>query len=60
MKDRIHELEKPKYFTECDGRALGKEMVSELEWDKAVIFEDYFVVGLYMPAHPLLAEVLSL
>jgi hypothetical protein len=38
-EDRIHELEKLKYFADGDGRALGKKTVLEPEWDEAVVFE---------------------
>jgi hypothetical protein len=58
MKGCIHELEKLKYCAKGDGRAPGEETMSEPQQDEVVIFEDYIIVRLHMPPHPVLVEIL--
>jgi hypothetical protein len=46
------------YFAEGGGRVSGEETVSEPNGDEAVIFEELFTVGLRMPPHPVLSNIL--
>jgi hypothetical protein len=46
------------YFPKGYGRAPGTEFVPEHRANEAVIFKDFFVVGLHMPPHPVLVDIL--
>jgi hypothetical protein len=39
-------------------RELGEETVPEANFDKVVVFEDFFAVGLQMLPHPAFTEIL--
>jgi hypothetical protein len=41
-----------------EARTLKAETVPEPHADEAVVFEDFFVVGLRMPPHPALTNIL--
>jgi hypothetical protein len=58
MVGKIKEMKEKGYFPEGEGRALGAETVPELNGDEAVIYEDFFIMGLHMPPHPTLANIL--
>jgi hypothetical protein len=36
----------------------GEETVPEPNTDEAIIFKEFFVVGLWMPPHPAFTEIL--
>jgi hypothetical protein len=36
----------------------GEEVVPEPATDEAVMFEDFFAAGLWMPSHPVLIDIL--
>jgi hypothetical protein len=55
---RIRQLESLRYFVEGSARELGEESVLEPIDDEAIVFEEFFVVGLRMPPHPALMEIL--
>jgi hypothetical protein len=46
------------YFPEGGARASGTKTVLEPDDDEAMVYEDFFVVGLCMPPHPALADIL--
>jgi hypothetical protein len=46
------------YFMKGVGRAPSEETVMEPNIDEAVVFENFFNVGLRMPQHPALVEIL--
>jgi hypothetical protein len=46
------------YFADGEARAPGAKTMSELEEDEAVVYEDFFIVGLRMPLHPALTDIL--
>jgi hypothetical protein len=50
-KGRILEMEDLGYFPKGDGKIPGEEVVLEPQWDEVIIFEDYFVDGLLIPAN---------
>jgi hypothetical protein len=54
----IKEMEERGYFADSEARAPGAKAVQELDNDEAVVYEDFFVVGLCMPPHPALADIL--
>jgi hypothetical protein len=50
---KIKEIEEKDYFLEGEARAPGAETMPELDNDKGMVYEDFFVAGLRMPPHPL-------
>jgi hypothetical protein len=46
------------YFAVGGGRVSREETVPEPNGDEAVIFEELFTVGLRMPPHPVLSNIL--
>jgi hypothetical protein len=56
--NKIKEMEEKCYFLEDKARAPGAETVPELNNDEAVVYEDFFVAGLCMSPHPVLADIL--
>jgi hypothetical protein len=53
----VQEMQQLGYFGDGVGRVLGAEEIPELE-GKLVVFEAFFVAGLYLPAHRFVAKVL--
>jgi hypothetical protein len=54
----IRQLASLGYFVEDVARELGEEVVLEPVDDEAVVFEEFFMVGLRMPPQPVLADIL--
>jgi hypothetical protein len=54
----IRELEALGYFVEGSTRDSGEEVILEPAADEAIMFEDFFVVGLQMSPHPVLTDIL--
>jgi hypothetical protein len=54
----IKEMVEIGYVADDEARAPGAEAVPELENDEVIIYEDFFVVGLHMPPHATLADIL--
>jgi hypothetical protein len=48
------------YFVEGSAREPGEEVIPELAADEAIVFEEFFDVGLWMPPHPALTDILVL
>jgi hypothetical protein len=46
------------YFAEGEAREPRMETVPELDDDKAVMYEDFFVIGPCMHPHPALGDIL--
>jgi hypothetical protein len=46
------------YFTKGMAREPGEETVPEPNSDKVVVFEEFFIAGLRMPPHSMLADIL--
>jgi hypothetical protein len=55
---KINEMVEKGYFPEGGARTLGAEIVPEPDNDEAVVYEDFFHVGLRMPPDPALADTL--
>jgi hypothetical protein len=55
---RIREMAKKGYFAEGEARAAGEETTPESQEDESIVFEDFFIVGLRMPPHPVLMDIL--
>jgi hypothetical protein len=55
---RIRQMESLGYFAEGSAREPGEEIVLEPNSDEAVVFEEFFSVGLRMPPHRVLTEIL--
>jgi hypothetical protein len=55
---KIKEMMEKWYFAEGKARALGAKTVSEPDNDEAVVYEEFFVAGLRMPPHCVLANIL--
>jgi hypothetical protein len=55
---RIRQMESLGYFTEGSAREPGEEIVPEPNSDEAVVFEEFFIMGLWMPPHHVLTEIL--
>jgi hypothetical protein len=51
-------LEALRYFIEASTREPGEETIPEPADDEAVMFNEFFAVGLRMPPHPALTEIL--
>jgi hypothetical protein len=51
-------LEALRYFAEGSAREPGEETVLKPANDGAIVFEEFFTVGLQMPPHPALTEIL--
>jgi hypothetical protein len=47
------------YFTEGSTREPGEEVIPEPAVDEAIWFEEFFAVGLWMPLHPALTNILA-
>jgi hypothetical protein len=58
MVGKIIEMEERGYFPEGEGRAPGAETVPEPNGDEAVVYEDFFIVGLRKPLHLALTDIL--
>jgi hypothetical protein len=54
----ILQLESLGYFAEGSMRKTGEETILESTDDEAIVFEEFFAVGLRMPPHPALIEIL--
>jgi hypothetical protein len=54
----IKEMVVKGYFVDGEARVLLADAVPELDDDKAVVYEDFFVAGLRIPPHPSLADIL--
>jgi hypothetical protein len=55
---RILQLEALRYFAEGSVREPREETIPEPTDDKVVVFEEFFALGLQMPLHPALTEIL--
>jgi hypothetical protein len=55
---RIHQLEALGYFAEGSMHEPGEEVVSDLADDEAIVFEEFFAIGLRMPPQPVLTDIL--
>jgi hypothetical protein len=55
---RIREMSALNYFVKGNARMPGEETISEPLADEAVVFEEFFTAGLWMPPHRTLAEIL--
>jgi hypothetical protein len=55
---RIHQLDSLGYFAEGSMHELREETVWEPADDEAIVFEEFFAVGLQMPPHPAFTEIL--
>jgi hypothetical protein len=55
---RIRQMESLGYFAEGSAREPGEEIVLEPNSDEVVVFEEFFSVGLRMPPHRVLTEIL--
>jgi hypothetical protein len=55
--DKIKEMEEKGYFLEDEAHTLGVETVLEPNDNEAVVYEDFFVVGLCMPPHLALPNI---
>jgi hypothetical protein len=59
MKARLASLENnTHYFLKGYGRPPGAESIPDPRVNKAMVFEDFFAVGLCMPPHPVLVDIL--
>jgi hypothetical protein len=56
--DKIKEMMEKGYFLAGEARAPGAKTVPESGNDEAVVYEDFFVTGSWMPSHPTLADIL--
>jgi hypothetical protein len=54
----IRQLEALGYFAEGSAREPGEEVIPKPAANEAVVFEDFFVVGLRMPPHLVLTDIL--
>jgi hypothetical protein len=60
MKARLTYLESvARYFSKGYARPPGAEPVSDPQEIEMVVFEDFFVVGLRIPLHPVLLDILQ-
>jgi hypothetical protein len=57
-KARIRVMERVSYFLKGHTRLPGLETVPTPRADEAVVFRDLFSVGLHMPLHPVLTDIL--
>jgi hypothetical protein len=55
---RIRQIESLGYFAEGSARQPREEIIPEPNFDEAVVFEEFFTVGLRMPPHHVLTEIL--
>jgi hypothetical protein len=55
---KIKEMVEKSYFPEDGARAPRVKTVLEMDNDKAMVYEDFFVTGLRIPLHPTLADIL--
>jgi hypothetical protein len=53
---RICQMESLGYFAEGLARESGEEIVPEPNSNEAIVFEEFFAVGLWMPPHCVLTE----
>jgi hypothetical protein len=55
---RIRKMAEKCYFAEGEACAAGEETTPKPMDDEVVIFEDFFIVGLRMPPHSVLVDIL--
>jgi hypothetical protein len=55
---KINEMVEKGYFVDGEARAPEAESVPEPDSNEAIVYEDLFLVGLRMPLHPALADIL--
>jgi hypothetical protein len=55
---QIHGMIDSDYFSEGMGRDPGEEAVLEPNPDEALVFEELFTAGLWMPSHPMLSDIM--
>jgi hypothetical protein len=55
---KIKELVEKGYFSKGEARSPGAETVPEPDNDEVMVYEDFFVTSLRMPAHPALTDIL--
>jgi hypothetical protein len=55
---KINEMVDMGYFMAGEARALVVEAVPEPDNDEVVMYEDFLIIGLCMPPHPALVDVL--
>jgi hypothetical protein len=55
---RVQEMQQLGYFGDCVGHVPGAKEVPEPEGE-LVVFEVFFIVGLRLPAHRFMAEILQ-
>jgi hypothetical protein len=58
MARQICEMVDTGYFPKGKGRELKEETISKPHPDEAVIFEEFLSACLWMPPHPVLADIL--
>jgi hypothetical protein len=51
-------LEALGYFVEGSAHEPGEEVILEPVAEEAVMFEEFFAIGLQMPPHPILTDIL--
>jgi hypothetical protein len=54
----IREMAEKGYFVDGEARAPGAETIPELDDDKVIVFEEFFVASLHMAPHSALADIL--
>jgi hypothetical protein len=54
----IRQLEALGYFIKVSVRETGEEVVPDPGDDKAIVFEEFFVAGFWMPPQPVLTDIL--
>jgi hypothetical protein len=55
---KIKKMKEKCYFLEAEAHTPGAEIVPEPNNDEAMVYEDFFVVGLCMPPYPAMADIL--
>jgi hypothetical protein len=55
---RIRQLEALGYFAKGSACEPGEEVILERAANEAVVFEEFFAVGLRMPPHPVLTDIM--
>jgi hypothetical protein len=55
---KIKEMEEKGYFPEGKAHVPGAETMPEPNGDEAIMYEDFFIIGLHKPPHPTLADIL--
>jgi hypothetical protein len=54
----IRQLEALGYFAEGSTRESGEEVIPKPAANEAIMFEEFFAIGLWMPSHPALTDIL--